>query len=137
MYLTRKEKFSASHRLNTRIADEFENIRIFGKRNNINGYGHNYTVKVTVHGHVNVDSGMLMNLTDLDLLMQECIMEKLDHKNLDLDVDFFRDRSVVTTCENVCQYIWNQLVDRMPAGVRLFSIRLKENNLDSAEIRDC
>src|SRR4051812_33577153 len=100
--LTRRETFSAAHRLHNPALTNEENLTLYGKCNNKNGHGHNYIVEVTVQGQViyadciscintcskKIDSrtGMVLNITDLKQYMQEAIMDKLDHKNLDLDV---------------------------------------------------
>ncbi|KAF0506086.1 6-pyruvoyl tetrahydrobiopterin synthase [Gigaspora margarita] len=88
-YLRRKETFSAAHRLHSPHLTEEENKELYGKCNNPNGHGHNYTVEITIRGEVDPHTGMVMNLTDLKKCMGVAILDELDHKNLDLDVPYF------------------------------------------------
>ena len=81
-YLTRRDHFSACHRLNSAALSAEENVAIFGKCNNPNGHGHNYVIEVTVCGKVDKDTGMVMNLTDLKLVIKEAVTDVLDHKNI-------------------------------------------------------
>ena len=131
VYITRKESFSASHRLHSaRLSDE-ENRSIFGKCNNENGHGHNYTVKVTACGPADPITGMVMNLTDLKKHM-ESVLQPLDHKNLDMDVPFFAD--TCSTAENVAVYIWNNLTKLLPEGL-LYEVKVNETGKNSARYR--
>lgn len=83
--ITRVESFSASHRLNSSLLSPEENRQIFGKCNNPNGHGHNYKLEVSIEGHVNPLSGMIINLTDLKDLIKVAVLDVFDHTNLDLD----------------------------------------------------
>ena len=131
VYITRKESFSASHRLHsTKLSDE-QNRQVYGKCNNKNGHGHNYTVKVTVCGPVDPITGMVMNLTDLKKHMSS-VLELLDHRNLDLDVPFFADNC--STAENVAIYIWNSLSKLLPEGL-LYEVKINETGKNSARYR--
>lgn len=131
VYITRKESFSASHRLhNPKLSDE-ENRLIFGKCNNKNGHGHNYAVKITLCGSVNPNTGMVMNLTDLKKHIQS-VLNVMDHKHLDLDVPYFKD--VVSTAENICVYIWNCLSKLLPEGL-LYEVKVKETGQNTAYYR--
>ena len=130
-YITRKESFSASHRLhNPKLSDE-ENRLIFGKCNNKNGHGHNYSVKITVCGPVDPHTGMVMNLTELKKHIHS-VLEPLDHKNLDLDVPYFVD--VCSTAENISVYIWKSLSKLLPEG-SLYEVKVKETDKNSAHYR--
>ena len=131
VYITRKESFSASHRLHSLKLSDEENRSIFGKCNNKNGHGHNYTVKVTIRGPVDPITGMVMNLTDLKKHMG-CVLQPLDHKNLDLDVPFFAD--TCSTAENVAVYIWNNLTKLLPEGF-LYEVKVNETGKNSAHYR--
>uniref|UniRef100_A0A9J7YTA3 6-pyruvoyl tetrahydrobiopterin synthase n=2 Tax=Cyprinus carpio TaxID=7962 RepID=A0A9J7YTA3_CYPCA len=106
------------------LSDE-ENKRIFGKCNNPNGHGHNYTVEVTVRGKIDKNTGMVMNLTDLKEYIEEAIMKPFDHKNLDLDVPYFAD--VVSTTENLSVFIWDSMVKLLPPD-SLHEIRIYETD---------
>eukprot|EP01027_Heterolobosea_sp_BB2_P024963 GEZU01037824.1.p1 GENE.GEZU01037824.1~~GEZU01037824.1.p1 ORF type:complete len:157 (+),score=25.98 GEZU01037824.1:25-495(+) len=107
--LSRRETFSASHRLHSKLLSDEENKRIYGPCNNPNGHGHNYVVEVLVQGEIDPTTGMVMNLTDLKQVMRVAILDQLDHKNLDLDVPYFRDTNTVSTTENLAVFIWQQL----------------------------
>lgn len=131
VYISRKESFSASHRLhNPKLSDE-ENRLIFGKCNHKNGHGHNYTVKVTVCGPLDPNTGMVMNLTDVKKHM-DTVIDPLDHKNLDMDVPHFRD--VCSTAENIAVYIWIYLSKLLPDG-SLYEVKVKETGKNSAYYR--
>jgi len=132
IYVTRREVFSASHRIyNPNLSDE-ENFKIYGKCSNPNGHGHNYTIEVTVAGEINSDTGYLIDLTQLKKIIRENVIDKLDHKNLNLDVEFLRDK--IPTAENILIGIWNQLADKIPAG-KLYSIKLYETENNYVEYR--
>ncbi|XP_077162205.1 6-pyruvoyl tetrahydrobiopterin synthase-like isoform X2 [Paroedura picta] len=123
--VSRRLCFSASHRLHSKSLSDEENLKLFGKCNNPNGHGHNYTVEVTVQGKIDPATGMVINLTDLKDYMQEAIMEPLDHKNLDKDVPYFAD--VVSTTENVAVFIWENLQKRLPKGT-LYKVKVYETD---------
>lgn len=124
VYLTRRETFSACHRLHSKQLSAEENVKIFDKCNNPNGHGHNYVVEVTVKGHVDSATGMVMNITDLKKIIEKAVMKPLDHKNIDLDVDYFKD--VVSTTENVAVFIWNGIVKELPDNVKLDQVKIWE-----------
>ena len=88
-YLTRREIFSACHRLHSNHLSDSENRKIYGKCNSKNGHGHNYIVEVTMKGRIDPQTGMVINISDLKEIMNEAIMVPLDHKNIDLDVPYF------------------------------------------------
>ncbi|XP_049815286.1 6-pyruvoyl tetrahydrobiopterin synthase [Schistocerca nitens] len=123
-YLTRREIFSACHRLHSpQLADE-ENRVTYGKCNNFHGHGHNYVVEVTLRGPVAADTGMVMNISDLKKYMNEAIMDVMDHKNLDKDVPYFKD--IVSTTENVAIFIWNNLKSLLPNPEILYEVKIHE-----------
>uniref|UniRef100_A0A8C2G740 6-pyruvoyl tetrahydrobiopterin synthase n=1 Tax=Cyprinus carpio TaxID=7962 RepID=A0A8C2G740_CYPCA len=124
-FITRVQSFSACHRLHSKSLSDEENKRIFGKCNNPNGHGHNYTVEVTVRGKIDKNTGMVMNLTDLKEYIEEAIMKPFDHKNLDLDVPYFAD--VVSTTENLSVFIWDSMVKLLPPD-SLYEIRIYETD---------
>jgi len=108
VFLCRRETFSASHRLNSHELSVEENRKTFGKCNNPNGHGHNYILDVTVKGEVDRVTGMVINISTLKQCIQEAVIERLDHKNIDLDVTWFSGQRVSTT-ENIAIFIWNSL----------------------------
>ncbi|CAF3352473.1 unnamed protein product [Rotaria socialis] len=130
VYLTRRETFSASHRLHSTLLSDNDNIQIFNKCNNPNGHGHNYVLEVTVIGHIDDNTGMVMNISDLKELIQIYVLTILDHKHLDLDVEYFRTKNIVSTTENLSVFIWEQLCSRIQKQynnhVQLYEIKLYE-----------
>jgi 6-pyruvoyltetrahydropterin/6-carboxytetrahydropterin synthase len=130
VYITRREHFSAAHRLFLPGYSDEENFEIFGKCSNPNWHGHNYILFVTVKGAVDPDTGLIIHLRHVSKLIDDVILKKVDHKNLNLEVDFLAGK--VPTSENVAIGIWNEL----EAGIRklggfLHCIRLEqsENNI--------
>lgn len=123
-YLTRREIFSACHRLHSPHLTDDENRATYGKCNNFHGHGHNYVVEVTLKGPVATDTGMVMNISDLKKYMNQAIMDVMDHKNLDKDVPYFKD--VVSTTENVAIFIWNNLKSLLPNPEILYEVKIHE-----------
>lgn len=105
--LGRRYRFAASHRLHSGKLSEQENRRVYGKCNNPYGHGHNYVVEVLVSGPVDVWTGMIVNLADLDGFVEREVIEVFDHKSLNEDVEVFREK--VPTTENVCIEIFERL----------------------------
>ncbi len=128
VYLTRRETFSACHRLHSVHLSDAENVQVFGKCNNSNGHGHNYTVEITVKGPLDSQTGMVMNISDLKTIIQDAIMKPLDHKNLDLDVDYFKVGQIVSTTENVAIFIFNSIKPKMPPNVALHQVKIWETD---------
>lgn len=126
--LTRRVVFSASHRLHSDALSADENRKLFGKCNSENGHGHNYVLEVTVTGPVDPSTGILMNLTDLKSAIERTVMQKMDHKHLNLDVPELRGLNPTT--ENVAICIWKLLAPTLPAGL-LHEVKLweTENNI--------
>ncbi len=132
MYVTRREHFSAAHRLYNPSWSDEQNDRVFGKCNNPAGHGHNYYVEVTVAGEVDPETGYVVDLKELKRVIHTHVIDKLDHRNLNTDVDFLT--GVNPTAENIAIGIWKQLVDRMPQG-RLYQIRLYETEKNIVDYR--
>ncbi|OXU32109.1 hypothetical protein TSAR_002950 [Trichomalopsis sarcophagae] len=128
-YLTRKESISSCHRLHSPHLSDEENAKIYGKCNNYWGHGHNYTVEVTVRGPVDPKTGMVMNISDLKVYMKKILMDQLDHKNLDKDVDYFKN--VVSTTENVAIYVFDEIKKLLPQPELLYEVKIYEtaNNI--------
>ncbi len=124
IYITRKLEFCASHRLyNPDYSDE-KNAEVFGLCNNPNGHGHNYVMEVTVKGEVHPETGMVLDLKALKKLVNEEIILKVDHKNLNVDVAFLKD--VIPTAENLAIQFWEVLESRLKGG-KLHEIKLYES----------
>ncbi len=133
-HFSRRYHFSASHRLHVEALSEEQNRATFGKCNNPFGHGHNYVVQVTLSGPVDPVTGMVVNLTDLDLFAQSEVLDLFDHANLNT-LEAFRDR--VTTTENVCVEMWS-IFSRFAESkeypqVRLERIRIEETGNNSFE----
>ncbi len=136
VYLTRRYQFSAGHRLHNDALSAEENRRIYGKCNNPNGHGHNYLLEVTVAGPIDPATGMVFDLVALDRIVAEHVLEKLDHMNLNLDVETFRTE--VPTTENLCRDIFSRLCAPLEKAdsrgrVQLDRVRLEETRLNSFE----
>lgn len=131
VYLTRRYRFAAAHRLHSDALSEEENHSVYGKCNNPYGHGHNYVLEVTVGGPVDRATGMVMDLGLLDGTVERKVLERFDHKHLNLDVENFRDR--VPTTENLCIEIYKLLRTELEASngarsARLQRVRLEETN---------
>ena len=127
--LTRRYRFSASHRLHSAELSAEENRRIYGKCNNPYGHGHNYALEVTVGGAVNSSTGMIANLVDLDQFVQREVVEPFDHRYLNEEVAAFQQ--TVPTTENLCREVFRRL-RRFPEA-RLERIRIEETGANSFE----
>ncbi|NLT51125.1 MAG: 6-carboxytetrahydropterin synthase [Ignavibacteria bacterium] len=130
VYITRRETFSASHRLFNPELSDYRNDELFDKCNNI--HGHNYILEVIVVGNIILETGYVVDLKILKNIISKTILEKVDHKHLNTDVDFLQ--GIIPTVENLCVAFWNQLVNKIPAG-KLFSIKLSETENNFAEYR--
>jgi 6-pyruvoyltetrahydropterin/6-carboxytetrahydropterin synthase len=127
--LTRRYRFSASHRLHSRRFSEEQNRELYGKCSNPHGHGHNYVVEVTVGGPVDPATGMIANLGELDPFVEREVVEAFDHKYLNEEVPEFRD--LVPTTENLCREIYRRL-QSFPAA-RLERVRIEETSNNSFE----
>ena len=125
-YLIRCEHFCSSHRLHSKTLTDEENKNLYGKCNNANGHGHNYNLEVVLRGKISSETGMIMNLCDLKNEIKIAVLDQLDHKNLDLDVEYFKD--VVSTAENISVFIWEQMKKTMSHPEFLFEIKLFETD---------
>ena len=128
----RRERFNAAHRLfNPNWSDE-KNEQIFGKCANKNWHGHNYILFVTVEGTVDPDTGYVIDLKVLSDIIKNRIVDKMDHKNLNLEVDFMKD--TITTAENIAIKIYEELKSDIQAtGNNLFSVKLYETENNYVE----
>lgn len=124
IYLTRVEHFNAAHKLYNPGWNREKNEEIFGKCANENWHGHNYELFVTIKGEINSDTGFLYDAKKLSILIKEHVLDKLDHKNLNVEVDFLKDK--MCTTENLAKGIWNELLPRLPQNVLLHCIKLYE-----------
>jgi 6-pyruvoyltetrahydropterin/6-carboxytetrahydropterin synthase len=131
--ITRREEFSAAHRLHVPSLSAEENRRIFGVCNNENGHGHNYAFEVTVRGAVSSPTGMVMDLNRLMVILREEIVSVVDHKHLNHDVAFLA--GINPTAENVAIAFWQRLEPRLKGfeGCRLHRVRVYESRNNFAD----
>ncbi|HYE96976.1 MAG TPA: 6-carboxytetrahydropterin synthase [Rubricoccaceae bacterium] len=133
VYVTRKVHFNAAHRLHNPDKSDEWNRETYGKCNSPNWHGHNYVLEVTVAGSPDPETGYVMDLAVLKRLLEEHVIEPLDHKNLNLDVDFLH--GVMPSTENLALTIWNRIVDHIPEPAWLTEVRLQETENNSAVYR--
>ncbi len=132
IYITRQEHFNAAHRLFQNGLSDEENLEIFGKCSNPNWHGHNYSLFVTIKGEVNPKTGFLINLKTLSKIINEKIIDKADHRNLNLEVDFME--GILPSAENIAIQIWKVLDEPIKAhGAELHCIRLYETERNYVE----
>ena len=124
VYLTRAEHFNAAHKLYNPSWSKEKNDEVFGKCANDNWHGHNYELFVTVKGEPDPDTGFLVDAKKLSTIINQHVIEKLDHRNVNLDVDFMQGK--MCSSENLVIEIWNQLQPNLPANVQLHCIKLYE-----------
>ncbi|RTL59806.1 MAG: 6-carboxytetrahydropterin synthase [Sphingobacteriales bacterium] len=124
VYLTRIEHFNAAHKLYNPNWSAEQNEAVFGKCANQNWHGHNYDLYVTVKGTPHPDTGFLYDVKKLSVIIKEKVIEKIDHRNLNLDVDFMQGKMCST--ENLAVGIWNELAPHLPSEIKLHSIKLYE-----------
>ena len=133
----RKEHFCAAHRLNNPSWTEEKNNAVFGKCNNPNYHGHNYELNVKVTGEPAADTGFVIDLKYLSDLIKEMVIEKLDHKNLNLDVPFLQGK--IVSCENLVKSFWEILapliLDASNQRARLHKLKLYETPTSFAAYR--
>ena len=132
VYITRVERFNAAHKLWVNDWSEEKNFEIFGKCSNKNWHGHNYRLEVTVKGTPDPVTGFVIDAKKLGDIIKREVTDKLDHMNLNLDVDFLKD--VQPTSENLTIYIWEILVDHLDT-CELYSVKLHETDTIFAEYR--
>jgi len=124
VYLTRIEHFNAAHKLYNPAWDKATNVEVFGKCANENWHGHNYDLYVTIKGEASPETGFVFDVKKLSMLIKENIIEKLDHKNLNVDVDFMHGELCST--ENLAIGIWNQLKAHFDGSIQLHCVKLYE-----------
>jgi len=124
VYLTRLEHFNAAHRLLNPNWTPEKNESVFGKCANKNWHGHNFELSVTIKGKPDPDTGFIFDAKKLSLIIRERVVDKLDHRNLNIDVDFMRDK--LCSIENLVTGIWKELEPALPAQVKLHCIKLVE-----------
>jgi len=132
IYITRKENFNAAHKLFKPEWTDAQNLEYFGKCANPNWHGHNYTLYLTVKGDINPATGYCANLKDISDIMKAYVIDKIDHKNLNMDVDFMKGKMAST--EVVAIEIWKQLeapINKL--GCQMHSVKLVETENNFVE----
>jgi len=124
VYITRTEHFNAAHKLFNPQWSREKNDGVFGKCANENWHGHNFELYVTVKGEPDPETGFVFDAKKLSAIIREHVTEKLDHKNLNIEVAFMKGK--LCSIENLIIGIWEQLVNHMPAGVALHAVKLYE-----------
>jgi 6-pyruvoyltetrahydropterin/6-carboxytetrahydropterin synthase len=124
VFLTRVEHFNAAHKLYNPGWSREKNEEIFGKCANENWHGHNYELYVTIKGEPDIDTGFIFDTKKLSEIIKEAVIEKLDHKNLNIDVDFMQGKMCST--ENLVISIWEKLIMHLPKAIQLHAIKLYE-----------
>ena len=124
VYITRIEHFNAAHKLYNPAWSKTENEAVFGKCANENWHGHNFELHVTIAGHPDPNTGFVYDVKKLSAIIKECVIDPLDHKNLNVDVPFMKDK--ICSIENLVKGIWQQLIPHLPESVTLYSLKLYE-----------
>ncbi len=132
VYITRRERFCAAHKLYREDWSDEKNREVFGKCSNPNWHGHNYELYVTVKGNPDPQTGFVTDYRMVSRIIQEKIIDKVDHRNLNLDVDFMKDR--IASTENLAIAIWEELEEPFrQQGVLLHCVRVQETENNSVE----
>ena len=132
MIVTARLSFSAAHRLHNPARDAEWNRRIYDKCDNPKGHGHNYVIHVSVRGKIDEETGMVIDLKRLKDIVRERVIDRVDHTNLNEDVDFLR--GVVPTAENLARAFWQQLAPAIDEG-QLYEVALQETEKNSVVYR--
>ncbi|HUW05646.1 MAG TPA: 6-carboxytetrahydropterin synthase [Williamwhitmania sp.] len=132
VFITRRERFNAAHRLFRQDFSDEKNLEVYGKCSNPNWHGHNYILFVTVKGHVNPEVGYLMNLKDLSMIIHDEVVDKIDHKNMNVEVDFMQGR--IASTENLAIAIWEAIAPKIEKqGAILHCVKVQETENNWAE----
>jgi 6-pyruvoyltetrahydropterin/6-carboxytetrahydropterin synthase len=132
IYITRREVFNAAHRIYNKNWNDDKNLEFYGKCANPNWHGHNYILYVTIKGNIRQDIGYVADLKSVSTIIREKIIEKIDHKNINLEVDFMKDR--IASVENIAIAIWEELETPIrKLGAELHCIKLEETENNFVE----
>lgn len=128
LQLTRAVRFAAAHRYWRPEWDEERNRRVFGACANPHGHGHNYVLEVTVAGEPDPETGFVFDLGELDRILREEVVERLDHQHLNHAVEEFREGGLIPTTENIVRWLWGRVEPRVRgAGGKVVRLRLRED----------
>ncbi len=132
IYLTRRERFSSAHRMFRQNLSDEDNLKMYGKCSNPLWHGHNYVLKVTIKGEIDPVIGYFMNATRLREIIHEKVIDKLDHKNMNVETDFMAGR--IATTENLAIAIWNELqAPVIEEGAQLHRVKIEETENNFVE----
>jgi len=124
VYLTRVEHFNAAHRLYNPDWSDEQNEAVFGKCSNVNWHGHNFELFVTIKGQPDPQTGFIFDAKKLSSIVRERIVDKVDHRNLNVDVDFMKGK--LCSIEHFVMAIWKELEPALPEQVKLHALKLIE-----------
>jgi len=132
IYITRREVFNAAHRIYREEWSDEKNLEVFGKCSNPQWHGHNYTLFVTIKGDIQDNLGYVADLKSVSNIIQERIIEKIDHKNINIEVDFMKNR--IASTENIAVAIWEELEKPIrKLGAELHCVKLEETENNFVE----
>jgi len=132
IYITRKETFSAAHKLSREEWSQDKNLEMFGKCANPNWHGHNYSLLVTVKGEVDPETGFVANLSEISQIVKAKVIDKVDHRNLNIDVDFMKGK--LATTEVLAIEIWKQIEKPINTlGCTLHCVKIQETEKNYVE----
>jgi 6-pyruvoyltetrahydropterin/6-carboxytetrahydropterin synthase len=132
MIVTARLTFSAAHRLHNPKFDAEWNRRTYDKCDNPAGHGHNYSIEVSVRGKIDPETGMVIDLKKLKDIVRDRVLDRVDHKNLNTDVDFLR--GIIPTAENLARAFWKELAPAIKQG-SLYEVALQETEKNSVTYR--
>ena len=125
VYVSKKVKFCAAHRLHSDALSDTENKLLYGKCNNFNGHGHNYSLEVTFEGEIDPVTGMVVNFSEIKQILEKHIIDKFDHKHIDKEI--FELEGLVSTAENLAVICW-QLLEKANFPAELYKVALQETD---------
>jgi 6-pyruvoyltetrahydropterin/6-carboxytetrahydropterin synthase len=132
VFLTRRERFNAAHRMFRPDWSDAKNLEVFGKCSNPLWHGHNYILFVTVKGELNPETGYVVDLSVLSKIIKDEIIDKLDHRNINLEVDFMKGK--IVSSENLAIGIWQQLEPLIiKLGINLHCVKIEETENNFVE----
>lgn len=132
VYITRRERFNAAHRLYRDDLTNEQNLEVYGKCSHPNWHGHNFELFVTVKGDIDQNIGYVANLSKISLIIRQYIIDKIDHKNINIDVDFMQGK--IASTENLAVEIWKQLINPLKSlGVELHCVKIVETENNYVE----
>jgi 6-pyruvoyltetrahydropterin/6-carboxytetrahydropterin synthase len=133
--LTRRVRFAAAHRYRRPEWDEAKNTAVFGLCARPSYHGHSYVCDVTVGGDINPVTGFVVDLAQLDTILKREVVERFDHRNINLEVADFADGALVPTGENLARFIFDRVQQAMNGDARVVEVRVAEDDSLSASFR--